>query len=150
MVTFTNNCSDKYLEKLYITKKMIQGQKSEDTFTFKILLESTASSAEEIVLEEYIGDYYLTDSECNYYSYNENGELTKKNEKTVCGSTDENGEVSGVPVDYTVSIEGLLPGTQFHVYELGLSTEIYKEPVYEMSGAEENLRYRFSWGIWGH
>lgn len=78
MVTFTNNCSDKYLEKLYITKKMIQGQKSEDTFTFKILLESTASSAEEIVLEEYIGDYYLTDSECNYYSYNENGELTKK------------------------------------------------------------------------
>ena len=135
MVTFTNNCSDQYLEKLYITKKMIQGQKSEDTFTFKILLESTASSAEEIVLEEYIGDYYLTDSKGSYYSYDENGELTKKIEKTVCGSTDKNGEVSGVPVDYTVSIEGLLPGTQFHVYELGLSTEIYKEPVYGMEDA---------------
>lgn len=137
MVTFTNNCSNQYLKNLCITKKMIQGQKSKDTFTFKILFESTASSAEKIVLEEYIGDYYLTDSECNYYSYNENGELTKKSKKTVCGSTDENGEVSGVPVDYTVSIEGLLPGTQFHVYELGLSTEIYKEPVYDMSGAKE-------------
>ena len=112
---------------------MATGHSTDDTFTFKIQLESSTSGE----LVNYEGDYYLTDDDGNYYHY-VNGELISNGTTSVvCGSTDENGQVSGVPVDYTVSITGLLSGTNFKVVEInpntGLETAIYDDPTYQIA-----------------
>lgn len=75
------------------------------------------------------GDYYLKDADGNYY-YNEEGNLTS-NGKTakVCGKTDNDGIVKGVPVDYTVVVTQLLSGTNFLVTEVNYDEESYNPPV---------------------
>ena len=136
IVTFTNNCSAANSKELRITKKMEDGQSTNDTFTFQIQLESS-TSGEEVSWVYYIGNYYLTDEDGNYYYY-DNGKLTSNGTtSTVCGTTDEKGQVSGVPVDYTVSITGLLSGTAFKIVEIdpntGPTTKVYNAPTYQIA-----------------
>ena len=130
IVTFTNNCSAANSRELHITKEMEDGQSTDDTFTFQIQLESSTTGE----LVNYEGNYYLTDEDGNYYHYEKSVLTSNGTEAIVCGSTDENGQVSGVPVGYTVSITGLLSGTDFKVVEIdpntGMTTEVYKSPVY--------------------
>lgn len=141
-VTFTNNCDENNLGELYITKKMAEGQDSDDSFTFQILLENTSGD-----LVPYTGEYYLY-RDGQYWHYDETGELvayegTEDIKDKVCGTT-SNGQIGGVMVDDIVSIKGLLPGTQFHVYELTsegfLDTDIYNKPTYAAEKAD-NIQY---------
>ena len=135
-VTFINNCSEANHRELRITKKMVDGQSTEDTFTFQIQLESSASK-EEISWADYVGNYYLTDESGNYYYYDKEKLTSNGKEPIVCGTTDEEGKVSGIPVGYTVSITGLLSGTAFKVVEInpntGLATAVYNAPTYQIT-----------------
>ena len=131
IVTFTNNCSAANSRELRITKVMEEGQSSNHTFTFQIELESVNGG-----LVNYVGPYYLTDAAGNYYSYEGNTLTSKGQTATVCGNTDENGRVTGVPVGYTVSITKILSGTDFQVSEIdpntGLTTAVYNTPTYQI------------------
>lgn len=127
-VVFQNSCSDKNRLELKITKKMKEGQSTEDTFKFLIKLEGTAGN-----MIPYSGDYYLKDSAGNYWYYDENHTL--QNSRTtarVCGTV-VNGEVSGVPVGYSVIITQILAGTSFEVKEIDLNENKYGSPEYEIS-----------------
>ncbi len=122
LVTFINSCSTKNQRELRITKKLAGNLKSSDTFSFKIQLEGTDGE-----MTAYVGDYYLRDGSGNYYYYDNSGNLVS-NEQTavVCGKTDENGIVSGIPADYTVSITQILSETDFLVEEVNLNTDKYR------------------------
>lgn len=127
-VVFQNSCSDKNRLELKITKKMKEGQSTEDTFKFLIKLEGTSGS-----MIPYSGDYYLKDSAGNYWYYDEN-HILQNNSTTarVCGTV-VNGEVSGVPVGYSVIITQILAGTSFEVTEIDLNGNKYGSPEYEIS-----------------
>lgn len=123
-VTFTNKCSEKNSRKLCITKKIKGDIPVNDKFDFEIKLNS----------QQYTGNYYLQDSEGNYYT-SENGTLKKAKNKTVCGSA-VNGVVSSVPAGYTVVLEQILAGTSFEVNEINLETTDYGNPEYSIEAAD--------------
>lgn len=123
-VTFTNKCSEENSRKLCITKKIKGDIPVNDKFDFGIKLNS----------QQYTGNYYLQDSEGNYYT-SENGTLKKAKNKTVCGSA-VNGVVSSVPAGYTVVLEQILAGTSFEVNEINLNTTDYGNPEYSIEAAE--------------
>ena len=123
-VTFTNKCSEKNSRKLCITKKIKGDIPVNDKFDFEIKLNS----------QQYTGNYYLQDSEGNYYT-SENGTLKKAGKKTVCGKA-VNGVVSSVPAGYTVVLEQILAGTSFEVNEINLNTKDYGNPEYSIEEAE--------------
>lgn len=134
-VTFQNSCSVANRRELQITKKMAEGQTTNDTFSFQVLLEGTES--EELI--PYEGKYYLTKTENGkktYYHY-ENGELVAfpENEEGPCGTVDD-GKIEQIPVGYTVAITQILSDTKFKVVENdpneGLGTECYKDPIYDV------------------
>ena len=123
---------------LLITKQMANGQTTNDTFDFKIQLSNDHNE-----LVPYAnGDYYLfrqTEKGRVYYYYQdgqlvenaepESGQENSENtEAIVCGKTDEEGMVYGVPVGYTVAIRGILSSTSFKVTEENLNEELYKTP----------------------
>lgn len=125
VVVCTNNCSLYNSRELRITKQMQTGQTTDDTFSFKIQL---SDASENPTLIPYAnGNYYLKDGSGNYY-YWENGTL-KSNRTTakICGMTDANGVVSGVPVGYTVVITQILSETNFQVEEVNLDRDKYWE-----------------------
>lgn len=124
-VTFTNKCSEKNSRKLCITKKIKGDIPVNDKFDFEIKLNS----------QQYTGNYYLQDSEGNYYT-SENGTLKKAKNKTVCGSA-VNGVVSSVPAGYTVVLEQILAGTSFEVNEINLNSTDYGNPEYSIEAAED-------------
>ena len=124
-VTFTNKCSEENSRKLCITKKIKGDIPVNDKFDFKIKLND----------QQYTGNYYLQDSEGNYYT-SENGTLKKAKNKTVCGSA-VNGVVSSVPAGYTVVLEQILAGTSFEVNEINLKTTDYGNPEYSIEAAED-------------
>ena len=84
------------------------------------------------------GDYYLKDSSGNYYYY-ENGSL-KSNSKDsiVCGTTDTNGVITGVPAGYTVIVTQILSETSFLVEEVDLDKTRYLEPEKSVSNCEKS------------
>lgn len=124
-VTFTNKCSEKNSRKLCITKKIKGDIPVNDKFDFEIKLNG----------QKYTGNYYLQDSEGNYYT-SENGPLKKAKNKTVCGSA-VNGVVSSVPAGYTVVLEQILAGTSFEVNEINLNPTDYGNPEYSIEAAED-------------
>ena len=119
-VTFTNKCSEKNSRKLCITKKIKGDIPVNDKFDFEIKLNG----------QKYTGNYYLQDSEGNYYT-SKNGTLKKEKNKTVCGSA-VNGVVSSVPAGYTVVLEQILAGTSFEVNEINLDANDYGNPEYSI------------------
>lgn len=124
-VIFTNKCSEKNSRKLCITKKIKEDIPVNDKFDFEIKLNG----------QKYTGNYYLQDSEGNYYT-SENGPLKKAKNKTVCGSA-VNGVVSSVPAGYTVVLEQILAGTSFEVNEINLNPTDYGNPEYSIEAAED-------------
>ena len=124
-VIFTNKCSEKNSRKLCITKKIKGDIPVNDKFDFEIKLNG----------QKYTGNYYLQDSEGNYYT-SENGSLKKAKNKTVCGSA-VNGVVSSVPAGYTVVLEQILAGTSFEVNEINLNPTDYGNPEYSIEAAED-------------
>lgn len=124
-VIFTNKCSEKNSRKLCITKKIKGDIPVNDKFDFEIKLNG----------QKYTGNYYLQDSEGNYYT-SENGPLKKAKNKTVCGSA-VNGVVSSVPAGYTVVLEQILAGTSFEVNEINLNPTDYGNPEYSIEVAED-------------
>lgn len=124
-VIFTNKCSEKNSRKLCITKKIKGDIPVNDKFDFEIKLNG----------QKYTGNYYLQDSEGNYYT-SENGPLKKAKNKTVCGSA-VNGVVSSVPAGYTVVLEQILVGTSFEVNEINLNPTDYGNPEYSIEAAED-------------
>lgn len=124
-VIFTNKCSEKNSRKLCITKKIKGDIPVNDKFDFEIKLNG----------QKYTGNYYLQDSEGNYYT-SENGPLKKAKNKTVCGSA-VNGVVSSVPAGYTVVLEQILAGTSFEVNEINLNSTDYGNPEYSIEAAED-------------
>ena len=124
-VIFTNKCSEKNSRKLCITKKIKGDIPVNDKFDFEIKLNG----------QKYTGNYYLQDSEGNYYT-SENGPLKKAKNKTVCGSA-VNGVVSSVPAGYTVVLEQILAGTSFEVNEINLKPTDYGNPEYSIEAAED-------------
>ena len=124
-VIFTNKCSEKNSRKLCITKKIKGDIPVNDKFDFEIKLNG----------QKYTGNYYLQDSEGNYYT-SENGPLKKAKNKTVCGSAG-NGVVSSVPAGYTVVLEQILAGTSFEVNEINLNPTDYGNPEYSIEAAED-------------
>lgn len=124
-VIFTNKCSEKNSRKLCITKKIKGDIPVNDKFDFGIKLNG----------QKYTGNYYLQDSEGNYYT-SENGPLKKAKNKTVCGSA-VNGVVSSVPAGYTVVLEQILAGTSFEVNEINLNPTDYGNPEYSIEAAED-------------
>lgn len=120
VVVCTNNCSAYNIRELRITKEMAEGQTTEDTFTFNVKLENQSG-----ILEDYSGGYYLIKDD-QYYYYDD-GELKSNGaEQRLCGTT-KDGNISGVPVGYTVVITDILSGTSFLVTEVNLSDE-YENP----------------------
>lgn len=124
-VIFTNKCSEKNSRKLCITKKIKGDIPVNDKFDFEIKLNG----------QKYTGNYYLQDSEGNYYT-SENGPLKKAKNKTVCGSA-VNGVVSSVPAGYTVVLEQILAGTSFEVNEINLNPTDYGNPEYSIEAAKD-------------
>lgn len=124
-VIFTNKCSEKNSRKLCITKKIKGDIPVNDKFDFEIKLNG----------QKYTGNYYLQDSEGNYYT-SENGPLKKAKNKTVCGSA-VNGVVSSVPAGYTVVLEQILAGTSFEVNEINLNPTDYGNIEYSIEAAED-------------
>lgn len=124
-VIFTSKCSEKNSRKLCITKKIKGDIPVNDKFDFEIKLNG----------QKYTGNYYLQDSEGNYYT-SENGPLKKAKNKTVCGSA-VNGVVSSVPAGYTVVLEQILAGTSFEVNEINLNPTDYGNPEYSIEAAED-------------
>lgn len=124
-VIFTNKCSEKNSRKLCITKKIKGDIPVNDKFDFEIKLNG----------QKYTGNYYLQDSEGNYYT-SENGPLKKAKNKTVCGSA-VNGVVSSVPAGYTVVLEQILAGTSFEVNEINLNPTDNGNPEYSIEAAED-------------
>lgn len=124
-VTFTNKCSEKNSRKLCITKKIKGDIPVNDKFDFEIKLNG----------QLYTGNYYLQDSEGNYYT-SENETLKKAKKKTVCGNA-VNGVVSLVPAGYTVVLEQILAGTSFEVNEINLKAKDYGNPEYSIEAAED-------------
>ena len=123
-VTFTNKCSEKNSRKLCITKKIKGDIPVNDKFDFEIKLNS----------QQYTGNYYLQDSEGNYYT-SKNGNLENAAKGTVCGKAVK-GIVSSVPAGYTVVLEQILAGTSFEVNEINLNTTDYGNPEYSIEEAE--------------
>lgn len=124
-VRFTNSCSAANSRKLCITKKIKGDIPVNDKFDFKIKLNS----------QLYTGNYYLQDSEGNYYT-SKNGNLENAAKKTVCGKA-VNGVVSSVPAGYTVVLEQILAGTSFEVNEINLNPTNYGNPEYSIEAAED-------------
>lgn len=123
-VYYTNNCSAENSKELQITKRMADGQSSDDTFSFHIQLESTENGQ----LTDYAGDYYIK-------TIGDNGQSTNyvfQGKNLVPGKgpagTTNNGIVSGIPVGYTVAITQLLSGTTFKVTEVGYDEDVYITP----------------------
>ena len=136
LVVFTNNCSAANKRELRITKAMKEGQTTDDTFSFKIYLTSTEGQ-----LVPYVGSYYLYrgNGDGKIYYKNENGELRalESGEVEVAGDTNSLGEITGIPVGYTVSITQILSGTEFKVEEIKLNSEKYKVPTITVSGCKD-------------
>ena len=141
LVVFTNNCSAANKRELRITKAMQEGQTTEDTFSFKIYLTSTEGE-----LVPYVGPYYLycvndrgEDKKETIYYKNDNGTLTalESGEVEVAGDTDSKGQITGVPVGYTISITQILSGTKFKVEEINLDNQEYKVPTITVSGCKD-------------
>lgn len=124
LVVFTNQCSAANSRELCITKKM-EGL-TIDTFDFRIFLENAEGE-----LEPYVGEYYLKDANGNYYRYSDHLLVSNGTESVVCGSTDTEGTVSGVPVGCSVILTQILSGTAFYVEEINLD-EIYDVPIKEV------------------
>ena len=137
LVVFTNNCSAANKRELRITKAMQEGQTTDDKFSFEIYLTSTEGK-----LVPYVGPYYLycvNDRGKTIYYRNENGKLRalESGEVEVAGDTDSEGQITGVPVGYTVSITQILSGTKFKVKEIGLDNQKYKVPTIKVSDCED-------------
>ena len=134
-ITFENNCSVANRRELRIRKQMSEGQTSTDTFTFRVQLEGTDGR-----LTDYSGPYYLTDSQGNYWYYNEGGELVLNGKTSrVCGMVTD-GQITDVQAGYTVAITTILSGTDFKVWEVdpnitGTEGE-YNPPEYEVEHVE--------------
>ena len=94
----------------------------------------------------YVGPYYLycvndrgeNKTETIYYK-NENGTLTalESGEVEVAGDTNSSGEITGIPVGYTISITQILSGTEFKVEEINLNNQEYKVPTITVSGCKD-------------
>lgn len=141
LVVFTNNCSAANKRELRITKAMKEGQITDDKFSFKIYLTSTEGQ-----LVPYVGPYYLycvndrgEDKKETIYYKNENGTLTalESGEVEVAGDTNSSGEITGIPVGYTISITQILSGTEFKVEEINLNNQEYKVPTITVSGCKD-------------
>ena len=133
LVVFTNNCSAANKRELRITKAMQEGQTTDDKFSFRIYLTSTEGK-----LVPYVGPYYLycvndrgEDKKETIYYKNDNGTLTAldSGKVEVAGDTDSEGQITGVPVGYTISITQILSGTKFKVEEINLNNQEYKVPT---------------------
>lgn len=128
LVIFTNNCSAANSRELQITKQIKNNITVTDTFDFKVQLNGL----------NYTGDYYLKDSQGNYYVRKADGTLENKgkssNSSPVCG-TAENGIISSVPAGYTVAITHILSGTPFKVEEVNLNRNDYGAPEYKVEKA---------------
>ena len=125
-----------------LSKKMKEGQTSEDRFSFQVMLESSEGTG----LIPYVGTYYLTqivDGEKIYYHFDSENNLVPysdndndNEESLVCGSTGQDGIVSNIPVGFTVAITQILSDTDFKVTEIdpntGLSSPKYDSPEYEV------------------
>jgi fibro-slime domain-containing protein/LPXTG-motif cell wall-anchored protein len=139
-ITFKNNCSVANSRELQITKAMKDGQTTEDTFSFMVLLE-----AQDGELAPYAsGDYYLKDAKGNYYTYADNTLQSNGTTAVICAQTGKDGMISGVPAGYTVVITQILSGTNFKVEEVNLNSDKYKTPVITVQncktdGLEENV-----------
>ena len=106
-VVYTNNCSEKYSRSLQITKKLQAGETT-DKFSFKIWLLNQNS---EELIPYANGKYYLQDASGNYYYYNDAGALvSNESVEKPCGTTSTDGIISNVPVNYKVTIKGILAG----------------------------------------
>ena len=142
LVVFTNNCSAANKRELRITKAMKEGQTTDDKFSFKIYLTSTEGQ-----LVPYVGPYYLycvndrgeNEKETIYYKKNENGTLRalESGEVEVAGDTDSEGQITGIPVGYTISITQILSGTKFKVEEINLNNQEYKVPTITVSDCKD-------------
>ena len=127
-VVCQNNCSTYNLRELQITKKMAEGQTTNDTFTFKIQL----TDKDNRLIPYANGDYYLKDAEGNYYIKNSSGTLTSNGQQAaVCGQTDANGLVTDIPAGYTVTVTQILSTTNFLVEEVDPGSN-YASPVKEV------------------
>ena len=136
LVVFTNNCSAANKRELRITKAMKEGQTTDDTFRFKISLTSTEGE-----FVPYVGPYYLYrgNGDGKIYYKNENGTLRalESGKVEAAGDTNSSGEITGIPVGYTVSITQILSGTKFKVEEINLDSEKYKVPTITVSGCKD-------------
>lgn len=146
LVVFTNNCSAANKRELRIIKAMQEGQTTDDKFSFRIYLTSTEGK-----LVPYVGPYYLycvndggeNKKETIYYK-NENGKLRAWESgevevagDKVAGDTDSKGQITGVPVGYTISITQILSGTKFKVEEINLNNQEYKVPTITVSDCKD-------------
>lgn len=134
-VVYTNNCSEKYSRSLQITKKLQAGETT-DKFSFKIWLLNQNS---EELIPYANGKYYLQDASGNYYYYKDAGALvSNESVEKPCGTTSTDGIISNVPVNYKVTIKGILAGTSFKVEETGLDSNKYNDPEISVSNAGES------------
>ena len=112
---FVNITAETNRNELRITKQATPDSVNDGaTFEFRVLLEDADGK-----LTPYsVGDYYIQDAEGNYYHY-VNGQLTSNGADPIVGSTSGmNGTIAGIPIGYTVSIRGLISGTDFYVEEI--------------------------------
>ena len=131
-IVFKNQCARDNIRNLQITKRLTDGFQTDDVFDFLVQLEDKEGK-----LVPYQGDYFVV-KDGNYYMRDADGTLVLADPQTVCGST-QNGEISGIPADYTIQITGLIAGTDFKVDEINLDTEQYNDWTIELEDETAEL-----------
>ena len=125
-VTYANNCADKNLNELRVTKQLEEGSEDDgSTFEFRVQLENNESGdpygSGELVPYS-VGQYYIKRGD--EYFYYVDGKLTSNGLTPIVASVSgQNGTIAGIPFGYTVVITKLLAGTDFHVEEIRLPAD---------------------------
>ena len=122
-VGYSNYLAETNNNDLYITKQLGEGcEDTGETFEFRVMLENVAGSTgpntEGALVPYSVGPYYLQNENGEYFRY-VGGVLTNNGMTPIVASVSgQNGTIAGVPAGYTVSIRGLLAGTDFFVEEI--------------------------------
>ena len=95
----------------------VPSNSEDEEFEFYVRLENRDGT-----IGPYIkGPYYMTKEVggvTHYFTYDSSGQLEDKGPtKVVCAASGNNGSIAGIKKGYTITIEKLLPGTEFFVSE---------------------------------
>ena len=146
-VVFTNDCSEKNSQPLFVKKVMVGATDNTEPFKMKIWMEETKTEK----LQPYSGDYYLFKEVLSnpndeksptikyYYKYSIDGDgkqilAEQGTTPTLCGTITDG--IVMIPAGYTVETGKVVAGTGYAVEELDLDFQLYGTPDIEQTAGD--------------